>query len=63
MSEREERGASLAADGDDGWAEKRQRRFTFALAASPAERLAWLEQMIALAWQTGALPRPRNDVW
>ena len=39
----------MAADGEDGWAVKRERRFTLALGASPAQRLAWLEQMIALA--------------
>ena len=61
MSEQGRRGSSLAADREDGWISKRQRRFTLALAASPAERLAWLEQAITLAWQTGALPRPRND--
>jgi hypothetical protein len=26
-------------------------------AATPAQRLAWLEELIALAWNTGALPR------
>jgi len=34
---------------------------TLALAASPAERLRWLEEMIALAHHSGALPRKRDD--
>jgi hypothetical protein len=29
------------------------------LRATPAQRLAWLEEMIALAYSTGALPRKR----
>jgi hypothetical protein len=35
------------------------RTFTLSLAATPAARLQWLEEMIALAWKSGALPRPR----
>lgn len=43
----------------DGWEDARQRSFTRGLNATPAERLAWLEEAIALAWASGALPRPR----
>lgn len=54
-----------AAPGDAGWGADwethRQRQLTFALAATPAERLAWLEEMIALAHHTGALPRRRPE--
>ena len=54
----------VADDADawsaDDWESARVRRFTSALAATPGERLAWLEEMIALAWQTGALPRERQ---
>jgi hypothetical protein len=31
------------------------------LAATPAQRLAWLEKAIALAHQTGALPRRSSE--
>jgi hypothetical protein len=61
MSETKKRSSSLAADGFDDWAASRERKFTFALQATPAQRLEWLEQMIALAWQSGALPRPRRE--
>lgn len=46
-----------------GWEAARQRKLTLGLSATPSERLAWLESMIALAWKSGALPRPRADVW
>lgn len=42
-----------------GWEARRREQMVIGLDATPAERLAWLEEMIALAWRTGALPRPR----
>jgi len=50
--------------GDDwqaDWEAHRRHQLTMALAATPAQRLAWLEEMIALAWRTGALPKRRPD--
>jgi hypothetical protein len=50
-------------DHDDwkcSWEATRRRKFLLALEATPAQRLAWLEEMILLAWQTGALPRRRR---
>lgn len=44
-----------------GWEAHRRRQLTLGLRATPAERLRWLEEMIALAYRTGALPRPRKD--
>ena len=48
------------ADKDDwecGWEDARRRALTAGLEATPAQRLAWLEEMIALAHRNGALPR------
>jgi len=46
----------------DDWESARRRKFTLGLAASPSERLAWLEEAISLAWAAGALPRlPRRS--
>jgi hypothetical protein len=46
--------------GDPGdWASARERQLTAGLRASPAERLAWLEEAIALAHRAGALPKRR----
>lgn len=39
------------------WSENDEHKLTMGLRATPAQRLAWLEEMIALAYQTGALPR------
>lgn len=44
----------------DGWSAARENTLTASLAATPAQRLEWLEEMIELAFQTGALPR-RNE--
>jgi hypothetical protein len=43
----------------DDWESSRRRTLTLALTATPRERLAWLEEMIRLAWASGALPRKR----
>ena len=42
-----------------GWEAHRRRQLTFAASASPAERLRWLEEMIQIAFSTGALPKRR----
>jgi hypothetical protein len=39
------------------WEEHRRQQRTLGVAATPAQRLAWLEEMIVLAHRTGALPR------
>jgi hypothetical protein len=49
-----------AGDWRADWDGHRRHQLTMALAATAAERLAWLEEMIALAWRTGALPRRRS---
>ena len=41
------------------WTDNDERKLTMALRATPAERLAWLEEMIVLAYRSGALPRKR----
>ena len=48
------------ADGVWGdWHSVRIRKFTLGLEASPAQRLAWLEQAILFAHSVGALPARR----
>lgn len=47
-------------DWGAGWEAHRVRQLTAALRATPAQRLAWLEEMIVLAYRVGALPRPRD---
>jgi hypothetical protein len=41
------------------WAENDEQKLTLGLRATPAQRLAWLEEMIVLAYRSGALPRKR----
>ena len=45
-------------DWDGGWDASRARQIDGWLRATPAQRLAWLEEMIRLAHRSGALPRP-----
>lgn len=45
------------ADGDASFDGARRYQLERALEATAAERLAWLEQAIELAYRTGALPR------
>ena len=45
------------------WESHRKRQLVLGLAATPAERLAWLVATIELAWRTGALPRRRTGDW
>lgn len=43
-------------DWKAGWEDQEANRLDASLAATPAQRLAWLEEAIELAWATGALP-------
>ncbi len=43
--------------GEGSWAQNERDRLTIGLDATPAQRLAWLEEMIRMAYRTGALPR------
>lgn len=53
---------TLPVDDDVGsWDENRRRKLTLGLEATPAQRLDWLEEMIALAHASGALPRRRLE--
>ena len=51
---------TLPDDWGAGWEAHRVHQLTFALRATPAQRLAWLEEMIVLAYQVGALPKSRE---
>jgi hypothetical protein len=41
------------------WTANDEDKLVMGLRATPAQRLAWLEEMIALAYRSGALPRKR----
>ncbi len=48
------------ADWQVDWDSHRDAQLSSVAAATPAQRLAWLEEAIRLAYQSGALPR-RDD--
>jgi hypothetical protein len=52
-----DRDADASDDWGVSWEAHRRTQLTMGLAATPAQRLAWLEDMIALAYRTGALPK------
>ena len=43
------------------WAAHRADQLDRMLAVTPAQRLAWLEEMIRVAFLTGALPRRESE--
>lgn len=43
------------------WDAQERRKYTIGLDATPEQRLEWLEEMIELAYASGALPRRRED--
>jgi hypothetical protein len=51
---------ALRDDWGVGWEAHRVHQLTLALSATPAQRLAWLEEMIVLAYEVGALPKSRD---
>jgi hypothetical protein len=55
---------SPLVSGDDwevDWDDQERWRMIAGLAATPAQRLAWLEQMRALALRSGALQRRLSE--
>jgi hypothetical protein len=44
------------------WESSRRELLELTLAATPEQRLAWLEEVLEIAHQVGAL-RPRTDEW
>jgi len=49
------------SDGWGSWEEDREHKYVVGLRVTAAERLAWLEAMIELAWASGALPKARDE--
>ena len=52
-----EKAGQQPGDWDGSWEASRRRQLTAGLAATPAQRLEWLEEALAVAYQSGALPR------
>jgi hypothetical protein len=56
----DERPETPSDDWEAGWETHRRHQLALALKATPAQRLAWLEEMITLAYRVGALPKSRG---
>lgn len=48
---------------ESSWKEHRREQRNRWRAATPSQRLAWLEAAIEFAYQAGALPRRDKDAW
>lgn len=48
--------------GWGSWEEDAERKKTLGVESTIDERIAWLEEMAEIAWQSGALPKWR-DPW
>ena len=61
-AERSEAGTGEPEPGEwaAGWREHERRQLLAFASATPAQRLAWLEEVLVLAYRAGALPRPRE---
>lgn len=44
------------------WEEDEERKYLVGLLVDDAERLRWLEEMLVIAFEAGALPK-RRDAW
>jgi hypothetical protein len=44
-----------------GWDDQEETAFESSLAATPLQRLEWLEEALELAWASGALSELRDD--
>ncbi|MFL5797681.1 MAG: hypothetical protein ACJ77A_07070 [Actinomycetota bacterium] len=55
MADRREDSPTRKREGS--WVQNERDRLTVGREATPAQRLAWLEEMIRVAYRTGALPR------
>ena len=52
----------MSADDWGSWESAQERSYVRGLAATPDERLAWLEEMLEIALAAAAIPKPR-DPW
>jgi hypothetical protein len=52
---------STAGRWEATWEDARRQLLESTLAATPAQRLEWLEEMIDLAWRSGALGDATTD--
>ena len=52
---------SETAERPDGWEQHRLDQLQREADATPLQRLQWLEEAIAFAFRTGALPRPTES--
>lgn len=61
MHPKRDDGMHSAGQIEAGWESTRRRQLTLGLGVSPAERLRWLEQMLLIAYHSGALERRRRQ--
>lgn len=61
MAERPRGEESTDSPWKAGWEDQEENAFEASLAATPLQRLEWLEEALELAWASGALSELRDD--
>ncbi|MEM7587075.1 MAG: hypothetical protein AAF560_27045 [Acidobacteriota bacterium] len=61
MSKASSHGKREAQDWDATWEGNERSQLEASLAATPSQRLEWLEEALELAYASGALPRRPNE--
>lgn len=56
MADRPEKREAAERPWKAGWEDQEANALEASLAATPAQRLEWLEEALELAWAAGALP-------
>ena len=56
VSERHDKDGEAEQEWDASWAGQERAQFNAILSSTPAQRLAWLEEVTRLAHASGALP-------
>jgi hypothetical protein len=62
MTDRDARDATAAAEWPADFRAAEEQTLEASLAATPSQRLAWLEEALAFALRVGALPRPDEEI-
>ena len=61
MTDRDAPHSATSAEWNADFRTAEDQTLEASLAATPSQRLAWLEEAIALAWKVGALPRSDEE--
>ena len=62
MTDRDTPHSTASAEWNGDFRAAEDHTLEASLAATPSQRLAWLEEALAFAWRVGALPRADEEI-